>query len=66
MLTGSANSVDDLWNRYATLSQVAVLKGEKLEEFKGKFYDVLAGAPRNADGEVEINGRTYFAWTSRV
>ncbi|KAH6682320.1 methyltransferase [Plectosphaerella plurivora] len=57
-----------LWKRLATLSQVAMLKGEALDKFKARFDEIL-GEPsveRNEKGEVAVHGKTYFAWSSSV
>ncbi|KAF9876438.1 hypothetical protein CkaCkLH20_05846 [Colletotrichum karsti] len=57
-----------VWNRLRTLSQVAVLEGERARGFKARFDEILAGetVERNEKGEVALHGVTYFAWTSRL
>lgn len=57
-----------IWSRYHTLSQIAVLKGEKLKEVKQQVFEALKGedVERNSDGEIALHGRTHLAWTSRV
>ncbi|OLN95943.1 putative methyltransferase C25B8.09 [Colletotrichum chlorophyti] len=57
-----------LWNRFRTLSQVAVLEGAEAVRFKEKFDDILKGegVEKNEKGEVALHGVTYFAWTSRL
>lgn len=59
---------DALWKRVATLSQVAMLRGEELDSFKAKFDDILRqpSVESNEKGEVAVHGKTYFAWSSRV
>jgi ubiquinone/menaquinone biosynthesis C-methylase UbiE len=57
-----------LWKRLATLSQVAMLKGEALDKFRARFDEIM-GEPSvetNDKGEVAVHGKTYFAWSSRV
>ena len=59
---------DELWKRFSTLSQVAILEGQEREDFKLKFDKVLAGddVERDAEGRVSFHGVTYFAWTDRL
>lgn len=61
-------SEDGLWDRYSTLSQIAVLEGKELKQTKDTFHEALRGADveRNASGEVALHGVTYATWTSRV
>ena len=61
-------SPDDLWRRFSTLSQVAVLQGRERESLKAAFDDVLAGDGVFHDdkGRVGFHGVTYFAWTDRL
>jgi hypothetical protein len=57
-----------IWSRYYTLSQIAMLKDEQLEELKKQVFAALKGedVERNAAGEVALHGRTYLCFTSRV
>ncbi|EPE29286.1 S-adenosyl-L-methionine-dependent methyltransferase [Glarea lozoyensis ATCC 20868] len=57
-----------IWSRYYTLSQIAMLKGQKLEDVKKQVFAALKGedVERNAAGEVALHARTYFCFTSRV
>jgi hypothetical protein len=57
-----------VWERYLTLSQIAVLKGAKREDVKSKVFEALKGddVERNENGQVALHGVTYFASTSRV
>lgn len=57
-----------LWERFHTLSQIANLKGEKLEEVKRVVFEALKedNVERNEVGEVAVHGRTHLAWTSRI
>lgn len=59
---------EGVWARFATLSQIAILKGEKLESVKRTVFEALKNddVERNEKGEVEVHVQTYFAWTSRV
>jgi hypothetical protein len=59
---------EDIWSRFYTLSQIAILKGEELDKIKKQVFDTLRGeeVERNAAGEVALHGRTHLAWTSRV
>ena len=61
-------SDEAVWARYATLSQIANLEGEKLEDVKRTVFEALKGegTERNEKGEVGIHGVTHFLWTSRV
>ncbi|KAL9606690.1 MAG: hypothetical protein Q9179_000130 [Wetmoreana sp. 5 TL-2023] len=57
-----------IWNRYRSLSQIAVLEGEELASVKEKVFAAM-GAPdaeKNRDGELPLHGRTVYAWTSSV
>lgn len=57
-----------VWERYHTLSQISIMKGEELEKTKNMIFDAMKGddVERNAKGEVALHGVTFFAWTSRV
>lgn len=57
-----------IWSRFATLSQIAVLEGEKRESVRSTVLKALKeeGVERNEKGEVEVHGQTYLAWSSRV
>jgi len=57
-----------VWARFATLSQVAVLEGERRESIKNAVLNALKteGVERNEKGQVEVHGQTYLCWTSRV
>lgn len=61
-------SEEALWQRINTLSQVAVLEGEKKAHGERVFKEAMAmgDVVRNEKGEVECHGRTYLAWTDRV
>ncbi|KAF2842724.1 S-adenosyl-L-methionine-dependent methyltransferase [Patellaria atrata CBS 101060] len=59
---------DALWERYRTLSQVAVLQGEALTHAENVFADALNGddVERNEQGEIAMHGFTLSAWTSKI
>ncbi|EHL03316.1 putative Uncharacterized methyltransferase C25B8.09 [Glarea lozoyensis 74030] len=50
------------------ICQIAMLKGQKLEDVKKQVFAALKGedVERNAAGEVALHARTYFCFTSRV
>nr|OQO24333.1 hypothetical protein B0A51_05560 [Rachicladosporium sp. CCFEE 5018] len=57
-----------VWERFATLSQIAGLDGEKLEKTR-KVFDDAINAPDvevNEKGEVAVHGTTYVVWTTKV
>ena len=57
-----------LWERYSTLSQIAVLEGEELKNTKETFTKALKdeSVEKNDKGEIALHGVTYAVWTSRV
>ncbi|KAI1504294.1 methyltransferase domain-containing protein [Biscogniauxia marginata] len=59
---------DALWSRFNTLSQVAILKGEKREAAIKLFKETVQGddVERNEKGEIAVHGVTYFFWTDRL
>lgn len=61
-------SKDALWSRLQTLSHIAVLKGDELENAKKVVEDALKedDVERNEKGEVAVHGVTYYAWTDRL
>ena len=61
-------SKDDIWKRFRTLSQIAVLEGEELERVRNEFFDAINAEETVVDehGRVAVHGRTLFAWTSRI
>lgn len=58
-------SKEDMWSRYRTLSQVAILEGDELDRVRKKFFEAIDTA-EDKDGKVAVHGRTFFAWSSRV
>lgn len=61
-------SEDALWSRLNTLSQVAILQGEKKEAAVRTFKEALqmGDVERNEAGEIAVHGHTYCAWTDKV
>ncbi|KAF2757261.1 S-adenosyl-L-methionine-dependent methyltransferase [Pseudovirgaria hyperparasitica] len=61
-------SKEDLWNRYSTLSQVAVLEGENLTKFKETFDAIVDGpdVEKTEDGMILTHGVTPIAWTTKL
>lgn len=61
-------SEEKLWERFSTLSQIAVLQGGELKKTKDTFYNALKeeDVERNENDEVAVHGVTYAVWTSRV
>lgn len=59
-------SKEDIWSRYRTLSQIAILEGQELERVHKEFFQAIDTAEENEDGKVAVHGRTFFAWTSRI
>lgn len=59
---------EGVWERYLTLSQIAVLVATERENVRRQVFEALKGddVERNESGEVALHGVTYFAWTSRV
>ncbi|QDS67667.1 hypothetical protein FKW77_004952 [Venturia effusa] len=59
---------EKIWNRFSTLSQIAILEGEALKNARKVFDEALAGedVETNENGEVALHGATYLYWTSRV
>ncbi|PQE20023.1 methyltransferase protein [Rutstroemia sp. NJR-2017a BVV2] len=57
-----------IWNRFNTLSHIAVIEGERKEQIKKMAFEAFKGddVKRNEKGEIEMHGKTYFAWTSRI
>lgn len=58
-------SKEDTWNRYRTLSQIAVLDEQELERVQKEFFKAIDTAEMK-DGKVAVHGRTFYAWTSRI
>ncbi|GAD94131.1 2-heptaprenyl-1,4-naphthoquinone methyltransferase, putative [Paecilomyces variotii No. 5] len=52
-----------VWDRFHTLSQIAILQGKELEDTKEEVAEILAGdgVERDENGEITLHGHTYFA-----
>ena len=61
-------SKEDIWKRYRTLSQIAILEGEELEKVEETFWDAINadGTVTDDQGRVAVHGRTFLAWTSKI
>jgi len=61
-------SDEGVWDRYSTLSQIAVLQGERREQVKRGLFQAIKGedVERNEKGEVAVHGITHIVWTSRI
>lgn len=59
---------DAVWDRYHSLSQITVLRGEELRETKSKVFEALKGSDveRNEDGKVALHGHTIWAFTTAI
>ncbi|KAM3086614.1 hypothetical protein ACMFMG_000740 [Clarireedia jacksonii] len=57
-----------IWNRFNTLAHIAVIEGEAKEQIKKTAFEAFKGddVKRNEKGEIEMHGKTHFAWTSRI
>ncbi|OTA93611.1 hypothetical protein M434DRAFT_395428 [Hypoxylon sp. CO27-5] len=54
--------------RLNTLSQIALLKGEKREAYLKLLKEILQGddVERNEKSEIAVHGVTFFIWTDRI
>ncbi|KAK3680547.1 hypothetical protein LTR37_021173 [Vermiconidia calcicola] len=61
-------SKEKLWERYNTLSHIAVLDGEKRERTYNTFMDILSGTDVEIDenGNVVAHGRTHIVWAMKI
>ena len=59
---------EDIWKRYRTLSQIAILEGEELQTVQKTFWDAIDADDTVTDdqGRVAVHGRTFLAWTSKI
>lgn len=55
-----------VWQRFATLSQIAVLAESKKESVKREVFEAMKDSERNEKGEIALHGVTHLVWTSRV
>ncbi|KKY29008.1 putative 2-heptaprenyl-naphthoquinone [Phaeomoniella chlamydospora] len=61
-------SKEDIWNRYYTLSQIAVLEGAELDRVKKAVTDALNAedVKLNEEGKLPVRGYTVVSWTSKI
>ncbi|KAF2435033.1 S-adenosyl-L-methionine-dependent methyltransferase [Tothia fuscella] len=59
---------EEIWKRFRTLGQIAVLEGEKLDEVKTRFELFISNEEEEETGEgaIPLHGVTFLAWTSKV
>ncbi|KAK5173685.1 uncharacterized protein LTR77_002366 [Saxophila tyrrhenica] len=59
---------EELWERYATLSQVANLGEEEKGKVRSRFMSILEGEDVEVDGEgrVVCHGHTKCVWTGKI
>ncbi|KAL8971504.1 MAG: hypothetical protein Q9183_001030 [Haloplaca sp. 2 TL-2023] len=59
---------ETIWERFHSLSQIAVLDGAELAKVKEKVFAALNApdAEKNGAGELLLHGRSVYAWTSAV
>jgi hypothetical protein len=59
---------EEVWDRYATLSQIANLEPVEREEVREMVLHALKedDTVRNEKGQVAVKGVTYWAWTTRI
>lgn len=58
----------DIWSRYRTLSQIAILEGEELKRVEKIFWDAIDAPETETDeqGRVALHVRTHLAWASKI
>lgn len=75
-------SKGDAWERFCTLSQVAVLEGEEKEvscayrrpeaasdlsqRVRRQFNEAIDSAETDENGQVVVHGFTHLAWTTKI
>jgi len=61
-------SKDAIWDRFHTISHIANLDSEKLQETKDKVYELLNGpdVETNTEGKVALHGHTVWAWSTAI
>ncbi|MCJ1311127.1 hypothetical protein MMC25_004797 [Agyrium rufum] len=59
---------DAIWDRFHTLSMIAVMEGEQLEATKLRVYEAMndEDAVANEKGELPLHGKTVIYWTSAI
>ncbi|KAL8693335.1 MAG: hypothetical protein Q9218_001814 [Villophora microphyllina] len=61
-------SPEAIWDRFRSLSQIAVLDGQELAAVRDKVFAAMGAQDieRNSGGELPLHGRSVYAWTSSV
>ncbi|KAL8680188.1 MAG: hypothetical protein Q9186_003600 [Xanthomendoza sp. 1 TL-2023] len=61
-------SPEAIWERFRSLSQIAVLEHEELGGVKDRALAAMGASDveRNGNGELPLHGRVVYAWTSSV
>ncbi|KAL8807515.1 MAG: hypothetical protein Q9182_000680 [Xanthomendoza sp. 2 TL-2023] len=61
-------SPEVIWERFRSLSQIAVLEGEDLRRVKERALAAMGASDvdRNGKGGLPLHGRAVYAWTSSV
>ncbi|KAF2481085.1 S-adenosyl-L-methionine-dependent methyltransferase [Neohortaea acidophila] len=59
---------EKIWDRFNTLSHIAVLEGEEREKTYKTFMEALNSPDTETDGEgrVAVHGTTFAVWTSKI
>ncbi|KAF2444985.1 S-adenosyl-L-methionine-dependent methyltransferase [Karstenula rhodostoma CBS 690.94] len=58
-------SRDQIWERFATMSQVSSLKGDELQAMKDRVFETLTSddVEEDEEGNIKWHGRTVWYWT---
>ncbi|MCJ1406737.1 hypothetical protein MMC19_000805 [Ptychographa xylographoides] len=59
---------DLIWERFRTISHIANLEGDKLEETRTKVYAAMSSSDVevNEKGELGLHGQTVSSWTTAI
>ncbi|KAK5719849.1 hypothetical protein LTR15_007121 [Elasticomyces elasticus] len=59
---------EQIWERYATISHIAVLEGEERERTYKTVMDALNSPDVDVDqdGKVAVHGKTFIVWSSKI
>ncbi|MCJ1351558.1 MAG: hypothetical protein MMC33_001542 [Icmadophila ericetorum] len=59
---------ESIWERFHTLSHIAVLEGGRLEDCKRKAFEAMNGndVEVNEKGELALHGHTIWVWTTAI
>ncbi|KAI4169130.1 MAG: hypothetical protein LQ343_005924 [Gyalolechia ehrenbergii] len=57
-----------IWDRFRSLSQIAVLEGGELSSVKDKIFAAMnaSSVEKNGNGDLPLHGRVFYAWTSAI